>query len=333
MAAIRVVLVGMGPLGRKTIQFMKERGNKKVQLVGAIDTDPELIGKRVSDVCGLEKKSPMKIVGSLKDLPETAKPEVALLTTVSDMPRITKQIEEYAGKGLHVVSTCEELSFPWKAAPRWANRIDKYAKKKKVAVLGTGINPGFLMDFLPTTMTALSQNVEKVKVSRVQDAKYRRVPFQKKIGAGLTLKEFEAKRKTGTLRHVGLTESVHMIADRMGWKLEKTVDELSPVVAKKDIRTRSMRIKRGMARGVQQIGRGFSDGEEKITLVFRAAIGEPNPEDKIEIFGEPKIVSSIKGGVNGDVGTCAIAINACKQVLRCQPGLQTMTDTPVVSYF
>jgi ribosomal protein L7Ae-like RNA K-turn-binding protein len=140
MAAIRVVLVGMGPLGRKTTQFMMERGNK-VKLVGAIDTDPDLVGQRVSDVCGLEKKSPMKIVGSIKDLPKTANPDVALLTTVSDMPRITKQIEEYAGKGLHVVSTCEELSFPWKAAPRWANRIDKFAKKKKVAVLGTGINP------------------------------------------------------------------------------------------------------------------------------------------------------------------------------------------------
>jgi 4-hydroxy-tetrahydrodipicolinate reductase len=322
----------MGPLGRKITQYIMER-SKNVKVVGAVDTDPELIGKSLKDVCGLEKRSPIKIVGSLKDLPENAKPQVALITTVSDMPRITKQIEEYAAKGLHVVSTCEELSFPWKAAPRWANKIDKFAKQKKVAVLGTGINPGFLMDFLPTTMTALSQRVDKVKVSRIQDAKYRRIPFQKKIGAGLTLEEFEAKRKTGTLRHVGLTESVHMIADRMGWKLEKTVDELSPVVAKKDIRTRSMKIKRGMARGVQQIGRGFCNGEEKITLVFRAAIAEPNPEDKIEIFGEPKIVSSIKGGVNGDVGTCAIAINACKQVLRCQPGLQTMTDTPVVSYF
>jgi 4-hydroxy-tetrahydrodipicolinate reductase len=322
----------MGPLGRKIAQYMMER-SKNVKVVGAIDTDPELIGKSLKEVCGFEKRSPIKIVGSLKELPDTAKPQVALITTVSDMPRITKQVEEYAAAGLHVVSTCEELSFPWKAAPKWANKIDKFAKKKKVAVLGTGINPGFLMDFLPTTMTALSQRVDKVKVSRIQDAKYRRIPFQKKIGAGLTLKEFEAKRKTGTLRHVGLTESVHMIADRMGWKLEKTVDELSPVVAKKEIRTRAMKIKRGMARGVQQIGRGFCDGEEKITLVFRAAIAEPNPEDKIEIFGEPKIVSSIKGGVNGDVGTCAIAINAVKQVGRCLPGLQTMTDTPVVSYF
>ena len=124
-----------------------------------------------------------------------------------------------------------------------------------------------------------------------------------------------------------------MIADRMGWKLEDTVDELSPVVARKQIRTRAMTIKRGMARGVQQIGRGFCCGEEKITLVFRAAIAEPNPEDKIEIFGEPKIVSSIKGGVNGDVGTCAIAVNAVKQITRCLPGLRTMTDIPVVSFF
>lgn len=332
MAPIRVVQVGMGPLGRKTTRYIMER-SKKVKVVGAVDTDPELVGKSLAEVCGLEKRIPIRIVASLADLPEKANPQVALLTTVSDLPSIAKQIEEYAAAGLHVVSTCEELSFPWYSARRWANRIDKLAKKHKVAVLGTGINPGFLMDFLPTTMTALCQRVDRVKVSRIQDARYRRVPFQRKIGAGLTLEQFEAQRLEGTLRHVGLTESVHMIADRMGWKLEHTVDELSPVIARNQISTRAIKIKRGMACGVQQIGRGFSNGEEKITLVFRAAIGEPNPEDKIEIFGNPNIVSSIKGGVNGDVGTCAIAINAVKQIIRAAPGLRTMTDIPVVSHF
>lgn len=332
MAAIRVVQVGMGPLGQKITRYMVER-QKSVKIVGAVDVDPDIAGERLADLCDLEYRTPIRVVPSVDDLPEKANPQVALLTTVSGMEGITAQIKEYVSRGIHVVSTCEELSFPWKTEPRLARQIDKLAKKNNVAVLGTGVNPGFLMDCLPTALTAVNQRVDRVKVSRIQDARYRRVPFQQKIGAGLTPKQFRAKRRKGTLRHVGLTESVHMIADRMGWKLDRTVDQLSPVIARKRVRTRSMTIKSGMARGVQQIGRGFCGREEKITLVFRAAIAEPNPEDKIEIFGEPNIVSSIKGGVNGDVATCAIAINAVKQVTQCLPGLRTMTDIPAVSYF
>ena len=253
---------------------------------------------------------------------KNAKPQAAVVTTVSDMERITPQVEAIVAHGIPVVSTCEELSYPWDANPQLAQRIDDAAKAAGVAVLGTGINPGFLMDFLPTTLTGVCQNVEKVNVWRVQDAQYRRVPFQKKIGAGLTPDEFEAKRQTGTLRHVGLAESVAMIAARMCWKLDNVVDELSPVMGDD-----------GNAAGVQQIGRGFVDGEEKITLTFIAAVGQADPRDTVEIIGEPHITSTIEGGVNGDIATCAITINSVKQILRATPGLVTMTNIPVVSYF
>jgi 4-hydroxy-tetrahydrodipicolinate reductase len=189
------------------------------------------------------------------------------------------------------------------------------------------------MDFLPTVLTGVCRNVKKVEVWRVQDASVRRIPFQQKIGAGLTLEEFEVKKKDGTLRHVGLPESVDFIADRLGWKLDRNVETLEPVIADEDINTGYKPISKGMARGVQQVGSGFVGDREVITLNFRAAVGEPESYDQVQIDGEPKIQSRIAGGVNGDIATCAITLNAVRSVLEASPGLKTMGDIPPVAFF
>jgi len=330
MNTIKIIQVGLGPLGQKITKYILER--RGLEIVGAVDSAPDKAGKDLGELCSIDKLG-IQISKSLDAVMGNSKPDVALLTTVSDMERITPQIEEIISCKIPVVSTCEELSFPWETSPELAKRIDETAKSHNVSVLGTGVNPGFLMDFLPIAMTGVCQDVKSIKVSRIQDASFRRIPFQKKIGAGLTLEEFENKRKSGTLRHVGLTESMHMIASKMGWKLSRTEDILTPVVAEHDIKTDVMKISEGMARGVQQIGKGYVNGEELITLEFRAAIGERNSHDTIEIKGTPDITSTIKGGVNGDIATCAVTINAIKSILNTTPGLRTMADVPVVSFF
>ena len=327
---IKVVQVGLGPLGVKITKFLLQR--KGLKIMGAVDKDPAKAGKDLGELCE-SKKLGISISDSIKKAIDKEKPDVALLTTVSSMEKITPQIEEIVSLGIPVVSTCEELSYPWITFPGLSKRIDEAAKKNKVAVVGTGVNPGFLMDSFPIFLTAVCQKVEKIKISRIQNAAFRRIPFQKKIGAGLTLKEFEDKKKAGTLRHVGLIESVQMIACRMGWKLDRSEDILTPVIAKEKVTTDAMTVEKGNALGVQQIGKGFVKGEEKITLIFRASIAEPDPADTIEITGEPDIVSTIKGGINGDVATCAITINAIKQIINAAPGLKTMADIPPVSYF
>ncbi len=301
-------------------------------VVAAVDKDPALKGKDLGELCSTGSMG-VPVSPSLQQALGKGEADVVVLTTVSDLARIVPQIEEILRFGLPVVTTCEELAFPWETAPETASRIDGLAKEAGVAVLATGVNPGFLMDTLPVALSAVCQRVDAVKVSRIQDASARRVPFQRKIGAGLTLEEFEDKKKLGSLRHVGLTESMQMIASRIGWKLDRTEDLVTPVVAKKRIDTGSISIQEGMAAGVQQIGRGFVGPEEKITLTFRASIGEPSPEDKVELLGIPHIVSTIQGGVHGDVATCAITLNAIGQVLLAEPGLKTMVDLPPISYF
>lgn len=332
MRKIKVIQIGLGPLGQKIAKYLAERSST-FQLVGAVDKNPELAGQKIGTVCGLGSKFHFTVKGSLDEALVEAKPDVALLTTVSDIQRIIGQIEGIVSHHLPVVSTCEELSFPWETAPALARRIDAAARRNGVAVLGTGVNPGFLMDFLPLVFTAVCQDVKRIRVSRIQNAAFRRLPFQKKIGAGLTLAEFVARHKNGTLRHVGLTESMHMIASRMGWKLTKVQDILTPIIAQHKIKTDIMTIRKGMTAGVQQIGHAYEKDALRIELVFRASVGEEDPQDVVDIAGTPPIISVVKGGINGDVASCAIIINAVGQIIHAPPGLRTMADIVPVSFF
>jgi len=247
MEKIKVVQIGMGPLGLKITGYILERRNLKI--IGAVDKAPSLVGKDLGNLCSVPDIH-LTIFDSLENLLKNEKPDVAVLTTVSGLEKIAPQIEEIVSYGLHVVTTCEELSYPWKTGPVLAKRIDEAAKKNNVAVLSTGVNPGFLMDFFPIAVSGVCRKIKKIKVSRIQNAAFRRIPFQNKIGAGLSLPEFETKKQKGTLRHVGLTESMHMIGSRMGWDIDRTEDILTPVVAGKRIETENMTIEPGFAAGV-----------------------------------------------------------------------------------
>jgi len=330
MQVIKILQIGMGPLGIKIAKMIHERN--RVETVAAVDINPDLNGKDLGLLYGT-RPSGVAISNDLAKEVARTQPDIAMLTTVSDMRRITPQIEAILDLGLPVVSTCEELSYPWEEAPEEASKIDALAKARGVAVLATGVNPGFLMDAFPTFLTAVCQHVERVRINRYQDAQFRRIPFQKKIGAGLTLEQFEQKKQEGTLRHVGLTESMQMLAKRMGWKLTKTEDIIAPIVAQDIIKTDAMTIAAGNATGVEQIGRGYVGDEVKIELHFRAAVGEPESFDEIKISGTPDLHSRIQGGVNGDIATGAIVINAIPRVLEASPGLKTMMEIYPVSFF
>jgi len=211
---INTVHVGIGPLGQKVLRYAVERGCFNV--VGAVDPDPEKVGKDLGQLCGIESLG-VTVRDNLADAINGKSVDVALLTTVSSLVALESQVAGLADAKLNIVSTCEELFYPWKTSPEVAGRIDEKCRQNGVACVGTGVNPGYLMDLLPTVLSGLCQNVKKVEVWRVQDASVRRIPFQQKIGAGLTMEQFEAMRDAGTLRHVGLPESVGFIAERLGF--------------------------------------------------------------------------------------------------------------------
>jgi 4-hydroxy-tetrahydrodipicolinate reductase len=327
---IEIVHVGLGPLGQEMVRSAVER--ESFRIVGAVDIDPAKAGKDLGELCGVGALG-VPVSGSLEEAIRGKSPRVAVVTTVSSLAALEPQLATLARAGLPVVSTCEELFFPWRRQPQLAHRIDRTCRDHGIACVGTGVNPGFLMDYLPAVLTGLGQKVTGVRVWRIQDASVRRVPFQQKIGAGLTTREFEARVKAGTLRHVGLPESVDFIAARLGWELDQTTESIEPVMADQEVKSGYKPIAQGMVRGVYQVGRGFKAGEELITLTFRAAVGEPESYEEIRIEGEPAFRSCIAGGVNGDIATCAVTLNAVRSILAVGPGLKTMADLPTPSWF
>ena len=323
---IRIIQIGLGPLGQMLTPYFIER--PALKLTSAVDIDPKLVG---IDLGTHNQTNPLgiAITDKLEDALENA--DVAVVTTVSELERLFPLLEKICALGVHVVSTCEELSYPWQTQPALSKQIDSLAKSNNVAILGTGINPGFLMDFLPAAITGLCRHVESIHVFRTQDASFRRLPFRQKIGAGLAVDEFKERVKTRKIRHVGLTESMHMIGARLGWPLDRTVDIVEPIIAQTDIHGQDWHVAKGLASGVHQMGYAYVGEKKVITLEFRAAVGQSNPEERIHIYGSPEFDLTIPGGINGDAATCSVIANAIPVVATATPGLHTMVDIPPIS--
>ena len=329
MKKVKAVQMGCGPIGCSVVKYASQRPD--IKFVGAIDVDKNLVGRDLGEVAGVGKLG-VRISDQVDAILSRTKPHVVFLTTTSSLEALYPQVEKCARAGVNVVSTCEELSYPYEKAPKLSAKIDKMAKAKKITVLSTGVNPGFLMDAWPLFMTGVCQEVKRIKSVRVQNASPRRGPFQKKIGAGCTLEEFTKLKDAGTIKHVGLPESVAMIADGLGWKIDKIVETIEPIIAKNEIRTEFVAVKPGQAAGVRQVAKGIHAGKELITLEFEASVGAPESYDGVTITGVPNMEVIIKGGTHGDIATAAIVVNSVHRVIEASPGLRTMKDLPVVSF-
>ena len=203
---------------------------------------------------------------------------------------------------------------------RYARDVHEMAKKAKVAVLGTGVNPGFVMDALPIMLTGVCERVDAIRVDRIQDARIRRLPFQQKIGAGLTREQFQKKVDDGSVRHVGLAESVSMIADALGWKLDRITDEIQPKMATETVASEFLAVDAGYVCGIVQDGVGYRGEQPVITLHMEAYLGAPESYDSVEIAGSPAITSKVAGGVHGDIATASIVVNSLPKILEVAPG-------------
>jgi len=331
MPDIKVMHYGLGPIGAAIVKQVAARPGFKI--VGAIDIDPAKIGRDVGDVVGLPRRVGAKVSDDAAKALKSAKPDIVVLCTSSSIKKVMPQIETVLNAKTPIVSTTEELAYPGYTHIRLARQIHALAKKKKVAVLGTGVNPGFAMDTLPIALTAVCERVDRVVVNRVQDARIRRLPFQQKIGAGLTTEQFQKKVDDGSVRHVGLTESIAMIADALGWTLDRITDDIQPKLASVTISSEFLAVDPGYVCGIVQDGVGYRKREPVIKLHMEAYLGSPETYDSVDIEGSPNLSMRINGGIHGDVATASIVVNSIPKVLEAAPGLHTMRDLPLPSFF
>jgi len=325
---IRVIQYGLGPIGSAVARHVVERAG--LELAGGVDIDPAKVGQDVGQVIGLSCPLGFAVTRKLAQVLEKTEADVVLHTTSSYFDLFKPQIIEILEAGLDIVSTAEELSFPWLAHPEEAAEIDAVAKRVGKTVLATGVNPGFIMDSLPLNLTAICQRVDRIDVTRVINASTRRGPFQAKIGCGMTVDGFKARMAAGRMGHVGLPESVAMVFHTLGKKLARYESGVEPVVADQPVKTDYFEVQRGQVRGLRQVARAYTDEGEFMTLTFIAALEAKDDGDTIKITGKPDLEVKLRG-TNGDIATVAIAVNAIRRVREAAPGLVTMRDLPIVT--
>jgi hypothetical protein len=329
--AIRVIQMGLGPIGAGVARQLLER--QGFEVTAAVDIDPEKIGKDLAEVCGMDAPSGVIVETNLSAVLSRGEADVVTHCTSSSLEVIVPQLEAILEAGLPVVSTTEELSYPWYPQNELAEKIDLMAKEAGLAVVGTGINPGFAMDTLPTVLTGACERVDAIRVDRIQDASIRRLPFQQKIGAGLAPDVFRQRADNLEIRHVGLTESVAMIAASLGWEMERITDVIEPKIAEENVSSQYMTVEAGQAAGLTQDAVGYRNGEPVIKLHMEAYLGCPESYDAVRIEGSPPLYSRVEGGIHGDIATASVTVNTIPRVVAAPPGLQTMRDLPIPSWW
>ena len=324
---IRAVQFGCGPIGCSIARLASTKPN--IEIVGAADLTHA--GRDLAEVADMGRGKGITISDDIDAVLSQTKPDIVLHATGSSLQKVFPQLESVIKAGANIVSTCEELSYPFGAQPALSAALDDLARKHEVTVLGTGINPGFLMDTWPLFMTGICQHVEEIRAVRIQDASKRRIPFQKKIGAGRTIEEFRNLVEEGSIRHVGLPESAAMVAAGLGWELDDITETIEPIIADNEVGSDYLTVKPGQAAGVRQVAHGVKNGKTKITLEFQAYIGAENSYDAVYITGTQDVEVVIKGGTHGDLATASVVVNSIPRVVEAPPGLLTMKDLPVVS--
>ena len=328
---IRVLVYGLGPIGLMVARQLAARDGFRI--VGAVDVDPAKVGRDVGEIADLPRPLRVKVDPDARRALRKSRPDVVVLCTASSVRAVMPQLEGILKAKIPIVTTTEELSYPVKRNLPLARRIDALARKAKVAVLSTGVNPGFVMDALPITLTVACERIESISVNRVQDARSRRLPFQQKIGAGLSREQFAREVEGGSIRHVGLAESISMIAAALGWQLDRIADTVKPKIADATVASEFFAVDPGYVSGIIQDGFGYRHGTPVITMHMEAYLGAPEPYDEVKVSGVPNLTLRIPGGVPGDVATASIVVNSIPKVLAATPGLKTMRDLPVPSYY
>jgi len=331
MNPIRVVQFGLGPIGQACVKVLLQKPG--LELVGGIDVDPQKVGKDIGEVCGLDQGLGMAVRGDTEAALAEWRPQVVVHTTLSFLDSIEDQLATIIRAGAHVVSSSEELFYPFQRNPGFSQRIDTLAKQHGVAVIGTGVNPGFSMDILPLCLTGVCTEVNRIVVTRVVDTAPRRLPLQKKTGAGLSRQEFEERLAAGRFGHIGMRESALAVMDTLGWPADEIEESIQPVIAETEMRTAFLTVEPQQVAGLRQIMRVKSEGQERLMLDLQISVGATEPHDSVEIIGEPPFSVRIEGGIFGGTATIGALVNTIPRIINAPPGLRTMMELSVPHVF
>lgn len=322
---VPVVVMGLGFIGQEIARAA--HASPEVRLVGAVDHSAQLIGRRLGELLGDPSLS-IPVHGELEQARGRHRGAVLLHATGSRLPQVMQQLLSAIRAGFSVVSTCEELSFPFLKHPELAQQLEREARKAQVSVLGTGVNPGFVLDRLVATSGQVCGTVRHLSATRVVDARSRREALQRKIGAGLTEEAFMELADKDQIGHIGLTESAALCALGLGLECDDFEEEIAPLLAEEDVPGGAFPVRKGRVAGIAQTAVGLEGAQERVRLDLQIAIGAENPRDQIVIDADPSIEIVVKGGIAGDRATANVVVNAAPRLTSADPGLLTVLELP-----
>ena len=333
---IRVIIWGFGAMGSGMAEMLLSK--KGVEISGVCDMHPDRVGKSIFSVLGREREGHPEVI--IKDsidavLTEAEDSDIALLATDSFTRKAFDKIMLLISRKLNVITTAEEMAYPRAGEPELTEKMHAAAKREGVTLLGTGINPGLIMDLLVVMLTGACADIDSIKAERVNSLSPFGPAVMEEQGVGLSPEQFETGIHDGTLAgHVGFNESINMIADAVGWELSEPVSQnMEAIVSKVPRSTRYVSIKGGDVAGCNMSGYGVAEGKKRIEMVHPQQI-EPESEgvstgDYISIKGNPEVHMEIKPEIPGGIGTIAMCVNMIPLVIGAAPGLKTMLDLPV----
>jgi len=332
MKNVKVIIWGLGAMGSGMADMLLKK--KGVEIVGVAGRAGK-VGKSMYDYLQTPKGDrPDVIIGSPEDVIKEKSADVVLLCTDSFTRKAFDRIKFILEKKINCITSAEEMAYPQAQEPELAKQLDEIAKANGVSVLGTGINPGLIMDLLVVVMTGCCESVDHVISRRVNSLSPFGPAVMEEQGIGITVEEFKKGVETGSLSgHVGFPESINMIADAIGWKVEKVTQSMDPIVTDVDRKSPHGFAKAGDVAGCAMKGFGYVDGELKIEMDHPQQI-EPEQVgiatgDYVIIKGTPNINMVNSPEVPGGIGTIAMCVNMIPQIINARPGLHTMLTLPV----
>ncbi|MGI5818963.1 MAG: dihydrodipicolinate reductase [Armatimonadota bacterium] len=322
--SLRAVYVGLGTIGLEILRAARRAGI--AQPVACADISPEIAGASLCAVAQDDGLPEMDVCGDVEtalDAGAEAGAEIAVVCTGSRLEDAEPHFTAVLEREMCCISTCEELVFPWLRAATAADRLDAIAVANGVALLGAGVNPGFVLDFFPFVMTRVCQRVDSIYAGRFVDAARRRQQLQAKIGTGLYPDDFRELASQGRIGHVGLAESAALLADSLGWSWDEFEETIDPVIAEEPVGSEYFEVAEGQVCGQHQ---RLTMGD--LTLELIMALGAEE-RDEVRVEGIPPVHAIVHGGIHGDTATAGAVINFMWPLIAAEPGVRTVTEVPL----
>jgi len=334
MRNVRVVIWGFGAMGSGMARLILQK--KGIEITGVCDHNASRAGKDMYAYLGIdpEGRPPLIMLADPALVITERCCDVLILATDSFTKSAFERIRFCLEKKINAISIAEELSYPQAQNPEMAAELDRIAIENGVTLLGTGINPGFILDTLILALTGTCERVDSIYARRVNDLS----PFGRAVmreqGVGITPDEYQKRMSEGSLAgHIGFPESIRMITDGIGLKLDKVEQSKDPIISTTHRETPYVTVEPGNLAGLRQRGFGYVDGKVFVEMDHPQQV-LPHLEgvktgDTIEIKGVPDIHIQTSPEIPGGIGTISMAVNMIPHVINAEPGLKTMLDLPV----